>query len=86
MFLNTTYSNITYVRKQFGDTKRIMYLQRGYPVIVKSGHLFLCESIASLVIDLKASVELQHVQQLHESKKHYSTEELSPLRLSHKKH
>lgn len=46
-----------------------MYLQWGYPLVVKSGHLFLCESIASLIIDLKACVELQHVQQLQKSKK-----------------
>lgn len=63
-----------------------MYLQWGYPVIVKSGHLLLCESIASLVIDLKACVELQHVQQLQESKKYYISEQLTALCLNHKKH
>lgn len=41
------------------------YLQRGDSVVVKCGHLFLCECISCLITDLKASVELQHVQELN---------------------
>lgn len=41
-----------------------IYLQGGDSVIVQSGHLFPRQCVSCLVIDLKACVELQHVQQL----------------------
>lgn len=40
------------------------YLERSNSVIVNCRHLILCQSISSLVVNLKTSIELKHVQKL----------------------
>lgn len=40
------------------------YLERSNSIIVNRSHLILCQSISSLVINLKTSIELKHVQKL----------------------
>ena len=49
------------------DAKAIMhftYLERSDSIIVNSCHLILCQSVSSLVVNLKTSIELKHVQEL----------------------
>ena len=49
------------------DAKAIMhfpYLERSNSIIVNSCHLILCQSVSGLVINLKTSIELKHVQKL----------------------
>lgn len=40
------------------------HLERSDSVIVNCGHLILCQSVPSLVVNLKTSIELKHVQKL----------------------
>lgn len=39
-------------------------LERSDSIIVNSCHLILCQSVSSLVVNLKTSIELKHVQEL----------------------
>lgn len=40
------------------------HLERSDSVIVNCGHLILCQSVPRLVVNLKTSIELEHVQKL----------------------